>query len=324
MAKTQLFLIHGSDNWQSWKRLVAIRDRFLNQAGSIPDLTEFDLNNVETATLKQALLTVPFFVAHRLFILRGPFAANKEMQTVLLELLPKLSPTTIVVLYEDKPADGRTALWKWLKDNATVTTNEIPEGPLLDKRVTELASTCGVRVSLGASRLFIQSCSTDMWRLASEVAKVSSWVLSQGRDQVTEADCEAIGSLAVSPSVFALTDAIRDANLKQSIRLMKEISREQDPMATAGMVASLVRNAAKMVLAGTDRPQAELAKLTAIHPFVIKMSLSLARKQTKKSLARSYQHLIDFEKNVKEGRLEARIAIVLLVVRLNGSLKGVN
>jgi DNA polymerase III delta subunit len=316
----QIFLLHGPDTYQSWQRLQAIRERFLAQAESGPDLREFDIPTTESQVLKQALLTVPFFVTHRLFILKSPFGASKDMQQVLLDLLSHLPLATVVVLYEPKLADGRTKLFQWLKAHATVHAFEMPEGVLLDRFIKESAGRAGVTIAGPALQVLAQTNAGDIWQLVNEVTKIALYVRSNNRSQIEIADMEAIGSSVTATSVFGLTDALRDGDLKKSLRFYQDLRRDQDPMATAGMVAAFVRNLAKIVLVGTDRPQTELAKITGLHPYVVKLTMPLAHQQTKQSLSQAYARLITFERDVKEGRLETSLALLLLVIRLSGTL----
>ena len=54
----------------------------------------------------------------------------------------------------------------------------------------------------------VSYCGTDMFRLASEIDKISCYVLSRGRDRVTPDDVRAVGCTTVEFDAFALANAI--------------------------------------------------------------------------------------------------------------------
>lgn len=319
-AKSQIFLIHGADSRASWYKLQAIRNRFLTHSGSMPDLTELDLTEVTGAVLEQSMLSVPFFVTHRLFILKSPFSAPKTIQEKLVDLLPKIAPSTVVVFFEPQQADGRTKLWQLLKLQGTVYSHDIPEGAAARAYILELARSSAVTIDSGAVDLLMVAENLDTWKLEHEIRKIAAYCLSKGQAVITRQAVEEIGSLSTEVSVFGLTDSVRDGKLVQSIRLLKQLEVNQDPMALAGMVATVPRNLAKIVLAGTDQSAQSIARLTGLHPYVATLTLSVAKKQTRQSILAAYDSLIKFETDVKTGLLPSSLALLLLIIRLGDSL----
>lgn len=287
----------------------------------MPDLTEIDLTETVGTVLEQSLLSVPFFVTHRLFILKSPFLAPKSVQEKLVELLPRLAPTTVAVLFEPNQADGRTKLWQWLKINAIVYTHNLPTGSQAIHLIQGMAQKWGVMITADIAQQLITSDRVDTWYLENEIAKLAAFVKSRRQSEITKETLQQFGSSTSDPSVFLLTDAIRDGKLVESIGLVKQLELVADPMATAGMVATVVRNLTKIVLAGTNLATSVLAQKTGLHPYVVTLSLPAAKKQSIKSLKRCYQDLVRFETDVKQGRLPGSLALVLLILRLNDNLK---
>lgn len=318
MAQTIIFL-HGGDSYSSWRQLKTIEARFLARDGAADDLIRFDLEETEPGAVVQALGTQPFFVSHRLCVVKNPFASRVAQET-LLGALPLTTPSTVVVLFEPQAADGRTKLWQWLKAHAKVYTNEVPKAGL-GEAIDSLAADVGVSVAPVAKRQLAAGVGSDSWRLATELAKLASYVLANGRTTIEPADMNVVGSLTPAVETFDLTNALRDGRLDRAIAALRR-QTDVEPMASAGLIASFVRQLAKVVLAKPADSARQIAERSGVNPYVVSLLLPLARRLPPARTTDAYDHLLRFESEVKSGRLDAALALVLLVIRMSGTLKG--
>lgn len=284
------------------------------------DLTEYDLEQTDFAVLEQSLLSVPFFVTHRLFIISAVWSASKAIQEKLIALLGRIAPSTVVVLYENKQADGRTKLWQWCKANATLYTHDTPVDGALDICIGKCAAQFGVSVDRDVVRELASVQPVDTWWLYHEIHKLSAYAKSRLLSTIDRSCLDGVGVLGQSISVFTLTDSLRDGKARKAVEALQQIGRDQDPIATAGMVVGLARTVAKCVLTGTHRSKADIAQATGLHPFVVGLTQPIAKRHTPKTLARIYEYAVIFERQVKSGLMPAQTALLLLVVRVATAL----
>ncbi len=285
------------------------------------DFVRYDMEETSLATLQQSLLTIPFLVAHRLFVLKNTFSAPKATLDALPSLLESVPASTIVVLFEPKRCDQRLALYQWLKKEAKVQEYIPPQERELDSWLSGVAQEFGVGCDSVARRLLAAVAGDETYRLAGEVHKVASYVLSQGRTTITVSDVEQLCSLTREESAFRLGDSLRDRDLPGLIRSYRQLITQEDPLMLAGLIGSTVRTLAKLVLAErSGAGGADLARKTQLNPYVIKLSTAFARRVDGVQLQRAYRALIAFDKSSKDGTTPPPLGFLLLLIRLHVTL----
>lgn len=317
VAKNILFF-YGSDTYRVAAAVRAIEARFLSKQDSMADLVKLDLSEVGIESLKQTMLTMPFLVSHRLFILRSPFNAPKAVQEELPKLLAMVSSSTVVVVVHVGTPDKRLGLYKWLQAQSKAQEFALPEPADLAKWVMELAQQRGLAISPVVAKVLASAFTSDTMQLYNEVLKLSAYAKSRGSGQISESDVMELCTLAESPSVFALTDAIRDGNVAKSLMLTRKLVEVEDPLMLAGAIASQVRTLAKLVMCRElgVAGQSQIASVSKLNPYVVKLSLSKASKLSKGVIRESYKELVRFDASAKDGTVAAPVGLSLMVVRL--------
>lgn len=317
------FLIHGADTYRSKKALAAIRARFLKQSGGMVDCATYDMDDTSLETLRQTFLATPFLVTHRLFILKHTFACPKAALEGILQLVQNMSPTTVVVFYEIKPADKRLSLYQWLTKNGTVMEHTIPAGAELANWTKDIAAQYKATLEPAALTLLTTHFGNDTLQLDQEIHKLSLYAHAQARSIITRDDVETLCHLVSEDSLFGLTDALRDGSLRDVITQYLNLRHREDPFLLAGTIASQIRSLAKLALAysqGLTTP-AQIASATKLNPYVVKLNLPKARQLSDAALRRCYDRLLWFDENAKNGNLPPDLGLLLLIMYLHGTLK---
>jgi DNA polymerase III subunit delta len=316
--KQRCYFIYGPDSYRATKACEAIEQRFLAQDDGMANLVKYDMAETSLDTLKQSLLAMPFLVSHRLFILKYPFAAPKSIQEGLVNLLPTLGDSTIVVVLEPGAPDKRLALYKWLCTQVKV--QEFPAPTPADRAVwlDKRAHAEGITLEPTAKTWLVEQFPSDTWGLVQEMEKLKAYVLSQGRTELTRRDLEEMGQNKESESIWNLTDALRDGNIKQALRVTQTLLRQDDPFMITGLLASQIRTLAKVMLCREVGivHQAEVARIAKLNPYVVKLAVGQAARLKPKALKQSYASFVAFDSGVKEGRVEPRLGLSLLLIRL--------
>lgn len=318
----QCYFIHGGDTLGSYRSLKAIESRFLKNKDSLSDFVTYDLEDVSLDRLKQSFLTAPFLVTHRMFVLKNVFAAPKATQEGLMALLPTVSDSTFVIIYESKSPDKRLSLYSWLIKHVKNDEHPLPQGFELTRRIQQMAQGYGVTINTSASQFLAQHYSHNTWQLDLELRKLACACLSRGKSGITEIEVKELSVAQHEEPAFALMDALRDGNLAQAVRLYRSLVTHTEPMMLAGTLASQVRTWAKIVAClqrGETRAEG-IAQKSGLKPFVIKLGLPVARTLSVTALTQCYQSLVRFDREVKDGSVPGPLGILLLIVRLHGTL----
>jgi DNA polymerase III delta subunit len=93
-------------------------------------------------------------------------------------------------------------------------------------------------------------------------------------------------------------------------------------MLLAATLASQIRTYAKLKLCereGITHP-GEIAKRTALNPYVVKLALPVMHRVSAEAVQRCYRELVRFDEKVKSGKVESQLGFILLVVRLHVTL----
>lgn len=322
MAKALCIFIFGPDTYQSHRALKAIERRFLGQSNSLTDLSRLDMEETSLDVLKQSLLAIPFLVTHRLFILKNCFSSPKATQQGLIDLLDHATNSTVVVIYEPKAPDKRLSLYQWLMKQAKIQEFPPPSGPKLTSLIQSMATDAGVTIAPPAVQLLATHLATDTWRLNLEIQKLACLVLSGNRTSIAATDVTQGAYFEDQASLFHLTDSLRDGRLKESVQLYKQLITQEDPMLLAATLGSQIRTLAKIKLClkqGITRGDA-IARVSALNPYVVKLSQATAESLSPGAIKKSYVDLIRFDTQVKNGLVTGELGLLLLLFRLHGTL----
>ncbi len=148
--------------------------------------------------------------------------------------------------------------------------------------------------------------------------------MSQGRNKIEASDVESLCAAHYDGSLFELTNALRDRNIKVAISLYRHFITREDPMLLAATLASQIRTLAKIYLCnkGGEQSHEAIARKTKLNPYVVKLTAPLAQKMTNQILRQAYDTLLWFDSSVKAGRVASDLGVLLLIVRLHDNLKG--
>lgn len=127
----------------------------------------------------------------------------------------------------------------------------------------------GVVASPDICALVIDRCGRDMYNLAGEIDKLSFYVLSQGRTEVTENDVIYIAIPSTEYDSFALTNAIGARRREEALAILKDMRRRRlDPIMIISEISGTINDMLKIAVLRTDGlTQKEISSITKIHEY---------------------------------------------------------
>jgi DNA polymerase-3 subunit delta len=214
--KKQIYVYHGADDTQ--KRAAV--ERLVSELVE-PDFRDFDFEtlygpDVTADRLIMAAGVAPFASKKRLVVVsQANDIPNSEQQAIAAKL-DRVSESACVVLVTPAPEikDGKPKSGSDLHKDLSAAIRKVGKSvdfPLMrDMEATglvkRLLSDLGKSITPSAAAAIVRRCGTDSGVLATEAAKLSSYVGDRG--SVTDADVEQVTTQTVEEKIFALMDAV--------------------------------------------------------------------------------------------------------------------
>lgn len=120
----------------------------------------------------------------------------------------------------------------------------------------------GAAASPALIAALIESCGRDMLTLASEIDKLSYYVLSRGRKEVTREDITAVACTTVEYDTFAFSGALMERNAPRALAILSDLkARRVEPLIILGEIVTAASNMLMTLrLAQNGATNAEIAK----------------------------------------------------------------
>jgi DNA polymerase-3 subunit delta len=150
----------------------------------------------------------------------------------------------------------------------------------------------------------------------SELAKLAAY--ANGERPISEADVALLTPYVSQANVFEMVDAIGRRDGATAARLLHRLLEDDDPLQLFGMI---IRQFRLLLLARehlNDGGSAkEIGKALGIHPFVGEKLAGQVRHFSLDQLEKSYRFLLDTDVGIKTGKVDAVLALDLLLAGIS-------
>lgn len=336
-----IFLLHGPDDFALAEFIGELKTKLGDPATADLNTNVFDGRTVTLPELKSIADTMPFLAPQRLVIVEGWLtkllskgeaseeegeSANsssgsnaRETLTRLAEYLPSVSPTTALVLAEKRTLPERNALLKTLtgKDWATVKFFDLPKGEGLVKWIMARAKAEGGAFEREAAQA-LATAENDPRALGNEITKLLTYV--NFARPVELADVETLTPMGGEAKIFDMVDAIGQRRGPAALRELHKLLDKEEPLYILSMIVRQFRLMlqAKELLEGRTSEN-DISQTLGLHPFPTKKICEQARAFTLPTLERIYHRLLDYDADMKTGRVDSAAALDTLVVSLTSA-----
>lgn len=284
-----IYLLTGENTFEIERRLKELVVQFEG------DVERVDGEELAIEQLPDLLSGVTLFSSTRLVVIKNA-SSNKSVWSALGEWFEK-GVSNECILVESHP-DKRTKTYKWLEKNAEVTTCKELQPFEAVKWVEKEANERGLECTKTAAEFLVDYVGMDQWRLDSELTKL----LLSGKT-ITEDVIRDIAEPTPQATSFELLDAAFRGQTKEMERLFETVSRQEDPYMFFGLLAGQIYALALVKTAKGKRPD-DIAKVTGVHPFVIRKVSGLAGMMTLSSLQALTNRLAELDANMKSRSVE--------------------
>ncbi len=330
-----IHLFHGDEEFEKSEAITALK-RGIGDDPSLFDLnvTVLDGRTTTPEGLQHHCDVPPFLGEYRLVIVSDLLARlsggkTKEGEATaatsgfldwLLGYLPHVSETTHLVLNESKALPVRhrlVAAIGALKERGEVRAFTAPslKGGELARWVEQRSQRKGIRLEAGVANDLAAFIGPDLRLIDSELEKLSLY--AAGRP-IRKADVRLLTPYAQQANIFDMVDALGNRQTQQALRLLVQLHNEgAHPLYLLTMIVRQYRILLQVKdLARQGLGQDAIAQQLGLHPFPTGKALAQAQRYTLPQLNSIYDRLLETDVAIKTGKMEAGLALNVLVVEL--------
>ena len=315
------YVFHGEDEFTRAETLADFKRRLGPPDTVDLNTTRFDGRTLTLANLRHACDAIPFLAERRLVIVEGlltRITSQKEYLAALADYLPRLPETTRLVFVEDKSLSAKHPILKLAQqeERGYVKRFDAPNAKTLPGWVEKRARKHGGQIEPQAAHQLATVVGADLRLLDQEIIKLVTY--TNAERPITKADVDAVVPYAQAAVVFDMVDALgrRDGRTAaQTLHRLLEMG--EHPLRLLAMIVRQFRLLIQVEeLKAQGNTSRDVAKALRLHPFPAGKLCNQATHFTAAQLETVYRHLMNTDVAIKTGKMEADVALDLLVAGL--------
>jgi DNA polymerase-3 subunit delta len=257
--------------------------------------------------------TMPFFAEQRLVVVENS-GFFKNTNEKLSEYIGQIPDSTVMVFVEEE-TDKRSKLFKKAKETGYVCEMAKQTPAILSKWALQIVHQAGKSITSDTMDYFLAAAGNDMNHISMELEKLITYTMD--RDVITKEDINEICTVLTVSKIFDMIDAMGSKNRKKALDLYYDmIEVKEPPMRILYMLSrqfNLMLQAKELREHGVGAK--ELAAKMGVAPFVANKALHQSEKFHGTLIKQALTECLKVEEDVKNGRLEDKIAVELILIR---------
>ncbi len=304
------YLFEGEEEFTKQAALKALREK--TAGGDFAAMNDTRLTDPAPDALIAAAETLPFMSEKRFvevrdsaMLLSGKPKDYDESGAVkrLDAYLDDLPDTAVIVFSVRGKADSRKKLYQILKKKAQAVSFDPLDDRELSQWIARTLKKEGKKIGQAACQRLWFSAGRDLTLLNNEIGKLAAY--TDGRDEVTEEDVQAVCVQSTEYKVFDMTDALLSGQGAKALRTLDGLLRDgEERLTLLSLVGRQCRQMryAKALAAAGNQP-GEIAAKMGVPPFIARKTLDTAKAYTMDQLGQMTRLCLDSEYLVKSGQL---------------------
>jgi len=304
-----LYLLHGNNTYDSWASMLQIT------TGDFSSLDGATFDNLDKFTALTSNL--PLFAGEQKTLVVKRLFENKKKTIIekLLQYLQENNPGVDIIFWEARKADARTKLFAYLKKNGKLMEFDFLKPYELVSWISKASEKLGFTIDRMQAEAIIAKAGTDQFILSSEMEKLSLLLKAVKRSKLETKDLGLVSKTDLSGDVWQLVDSLTSRDRKKVLFELNRLLREQRDYS---YVISMLARQLKLLylLKREDVPEAAISKSFGFHPYVISKAKRELHKFSRELLSRLFAKLAGLDLAIKEGKIEPRLGLNLLLASI--------
>ena len=303
---------------------IAKLQSILNPDFAAMNFQVFD--NPEYQTLIQALRTPPMMFGNMLIVINAEkyllsqknYFEDSELEDI--EDALKNNPETLNIVFvvklpreENKKLDSRRKLYKILnqfnsQEFQTFKTYKIAE---ISAWIKQQAKNKNISIKDDATSLLIEQIGNNLRQLDTELEKLK--LIAYPDKQITK---DMVSEISISnQDLFNLTELIIQSRKDKALLEFKKLIDKKHPLEILSAIQTMLRKWILLKIKSKNHSSIELAKITGMHEFVVKQTLTKLKNTATADLIRLKENLFEAECKIKSANAldivsEVEIALI--------------
>ncbi|KAA3642266.1 MAG: DNA polymerase III subunit delta [Chloroflexi bacterium] len=316
-----VYLLHGEDEFAMAQFIEQISGKLGEPATADMNTTRLEGNTLDLEKLAGMAGATPFLASRRLVIIDNPTRrlSQKAQQDRFIQIIENLPASTALVLVENKNLKESHWLVKWSRSSgkrAFIKAFSVPKGGAMANWIRTHAKKQGGEFAHQAASLLAELVGSDVRQAALEIDKLLAYVNYSRPVEMDDVDHVA-ASTSGQGDYFAFMDALGNGNGRAAMDMMHKLLEEQEPLqlffGLIGQFRLLLLTREVIEEGGTE---ASAVEALGIHPFRAKKLYGHAKSLNLNTLEAIYHRLLDYDAEIKTGKIKPELALDTLVATL--------
>ena len=311
-----MLLLHGENTYLAKRRLDELVYAFTESNGT-NGLIVLNGSSCTVENLFQEIEAISMFVLNKLLVIKY-FSENKEIKKFIEAVTDAkiILPNEVkLVFWENSSADKRTSFYKMIKKHGDIEEFKNEGGARLVSWVQSEFRKRDKNISKEVAKFLILRTGEEMWRLASEIEKLS---LYSEVEEISKEDIEKSVPISATMEVWGMLDAVGAGDKKKALRIFERLlAQGEDSHHLISLISWQFRQLIQYKYESLQgKNSSQIAASLKINPYVAKkMSSGVSRVDFNK-LKVIYDKLVDIDFARKTSTMDPRFAITLLLSAL--------
>ena len=302
--KNNIFLFFGEDTYSSSQKLKFWQEEFTKKYGA-DALEIINGKTLDPAQFSTNIETMPFLSEKRFMIIKDFIQEqDEEAHEKVAKNLENTNELCIIVFYETEAPKKTNTLFKKISKIGQIEEFKRPFPADITKWILNKAKQGGISISQREAGYLEQYCEPNLWTISNELEKLK--VYANGKP-ITKEMIEELCTPSLTSSIFKLTDAVAQKNVKDSLQTFAILKDSgEDPIRIFFMIARHFRILiqVKEMLEKRENQQSIIRRLKQ-HPFVIQKTSLQSRNFTQKNLEKIHEKLLTIDIKTKTGKIKS-------------------
>jgi DNA polymerase-3 subunit delta len=302
-----VYIFHGENAYASWQEVLKLT------SGRYDVLDGAALESLEG--LSSLTGTLPMFKTEQKAVVVKRFFRNKRRTLLdqMLEFLGGMPRDAVdLIFWEEGKADARTKLFTFFKKNGKVDDKSFLKPFELIAWLRKQADNRGLTLGREIADRIIMKAGTDQFLLENELGKLKLLLDSEKRKEILADDLELVSAQENGGNIWELMDAISARDRRQMLSEVNQLLTDQRDYSY--LVTMITRQLKLLYLIKNPQiPEQLISKSFGYHPYVISKAKREQHRFTTKLIITLYNKLAGLDLAIKEGKMEARLGLNLLL-----------
>lgn len=313
-AYCSVYLLYGPEAYQKKQLCQQLRDALVAEDDTM-NISTFRGAGVDEKEIIELSQTLPFFQDHRVILLEDSNLLSKCSDEFFDHL--KDIPDTTVIIFLEENVDKRSRLYKWIQKNGYVAEFQYLKEEELKQWMINTLSHNGTTMDGAAIHMVIERTEGKLTSIQNELQKLMLY--TKERDRITVDDVKALVPEPVNNQIFRMISAISEGKSKVAMKdYFALLALKESPMRILFLIVreyNMIFRTKSFVQQG--KSDSEIASGLGVPPFAVKKYRTTGEQHSYAELKTKLSQCAKMEKMVKNGEINDRIAIEMLILQFS-------